>query len=83
VAEVEQLARHAAREAIDAGDPVANLDDRPNIGLFGFAFEPADLRLDDVGDLGAGRGHRILLLCPGEAGRSRTVRRCETEHDHL
>jgi len=51
VSEVEQLARHAAGETVDARDAVAHLDDRTDVGRFRLAFEPADLRLDDVGDL--------------------------------
>ena len=52
LSEVEQLTGHASREAVDAGDPVADLDDGADVHRFGFPLETADLRLDDVGDLG-------------------------------
>ena len=51
VAEVQELGGHAVREAVDARDAVADLDDGAHVHGFGLSLEPLDLRFDDVGDL--------------------------------
>jgi len=50
-AEVEELRRHASREAVDAGDAVTDLYDRAHVDRLGLAAEALDLGLDDLGDL--------------------------------
>jgi len=62
LAEVEELGGHAAREPVDPGDAVADLNDRADVGGLGLTFEPFDLGLDDVGDLRGGRWHFPPLI---------------------
>jgi hypothetical protein len=51
VRELEQLARECVVEAVDLGDPVAELDDRPDAARLRPLLERVDRGLDDADDL--------------------------------
>jgi hypothetical protein len=44
-------ARERGVEPVDLGDPVADLDDRPDAARLGRVVERVDRRLDDADDL--------------------------------
>jgi hypothetical protein len=56
---LEHLRRERALETVDLGDPVADLDDRPDVAGLGVGVERVDRGLDDVDDLVGANGHRI------------------------
>ena len=58
--ELEQLRRERAVEAVDLGDAVADLDDRPDVARLGGRVEVLDRGLDDADDLVGSDGHRSL-----------------------
>ena len=55
--ELEQLRREGVGEAIDLGDAVADLDDRPDAAGLDARVELVDRGLDDAGDLVGTDGH--------------------------
>ena len=67
--ELEQLGREGAREPVDLGDAVADLDDRADVARLGIGVERVDRGLDDVDDLVGADGHRGLLVVLGGRGR--------------
>ena len=58
VGELEQLRRQRAGQAVDLGDPVADLDDGPDAAGLDARVEVVDRGLDDAGDLVGTDGHR-------------------------
>ncbi|GBC78771.1 hypothetical protein HRbin08_02269 [bacterium HR08] len=61
VRERQQLAGHHLLHAVDLGDAVARLDDRPDFFQRDARLEPFDLLTDDVHDLvGSQLLHRFL-----------------------
>ncbi len=57
VRELEHLGREGAVEAVDLGDAVAHLDDRPDVAGLDAGVEGVDRGLDDAGDLVGTNGH--------------------------
>ena len=57
VRELEHLGRERGVEAVDLGDAVADLDDRPDVAGLDAGVEGVDRGLDDAGDLVGTNGH--------------------------
>jgi hypothetical protein len=62
VGQVEQLARHAALEAVDARDAVAQGEDGSHLGDVDAGAEAAELLADDLGDLFGPNVHWLSSL---------------------
>ena len=64
VGQLEQLARHAALEAVDAGDAVPHGEHGPGLGDVDAGGEAAQLLADDLGDLFGPNVHAPPLSSP-------------------
>ena len=62
VAEIEHLAGHGAGEAVDAGDPVADLEHRAHLVDVELGLVALELLLQNGGDLFGADLHRRILF---------------------
>ncbi len=65
VRKLEHLAGHRVLDAVDAGDAVADRDDRPDLGDVHVDREAANLVADDLGNLFGSYVHDVLAVLLG------------------
>src|SRR5450759_3267076 len=68
--ELQELGRQCALQAIDRGDAVTDLDDRPDVACLRGRIEVVDIGLDDADDLVRSDGHWVLRSGAGSASSS-------------
>src|SRR5665811_1291239 len=66
----QELGRQRALQAIDRGDAVTDLDDRPDVARLRGRIEVVDVGFDDADDLVGSDGHSVLRSGAGSASFS-------------